>query len=61
MFSSGLVDVSLLFQILCDEEIGAKYYPIEDWYDALAIVDIDIGLYFVPIWITTGPILHFCM
>ena len=30
MFSSGSVDVSLLFQILRDEEIGAKYYPIKD-------------------------------
>ena len=31
MFSSGLVDISLLNnQISCDEEIGAKYYSIED-------------------------------
>ena len=41
MFSSGLVDVSLLFQILRDEEIGQNITPSKI-DDALAIIDIDM-------------------
>ena len=47
MFSGGFI--AMQNQISSDEKMGG------------AIVAIGVGLFFVPIWIITGPTLHLCL